>query len=664
MRSRRKSLGAVPARAVNALGGVLAAPATAPEVTPKSRRRPVLRFAAAVAATALLAAGCGSSSSGTSSSGSVKGAVATLPLVTGTGANCIFEFEGPQCYSVANYEDFEYQMVLPLFTFGSNSNTNVTVNYALSPADAPVFKNGGKTVVINLKGWKWSDGQSVNAKDVIFFLNMLEAEKTAYAGYTPGLLPDNLASYSATGPDQVTLNLKTAYGATWFTYNQLSIVYPFPLAWDVTSLTGAAGSGGCESDSAADGWAKCKAVYTFLNAQDKDTATYATSPLWKVVDGPYKLSSYNVDGDILMKPNPDYSGSPKAQVTLKFVEYTSDTAVYTGLRTGALSSDGPNVAVPSTDLASAGKGFVPPSDPLASAGYTLDSAYEYGIGYADINFNNPTYGAVFKQLYFRQALMMLNDQKSMSSSVGRGYYYPTSAGVPPEPPSQFSDAPVMQENGGQGPYPYDPSKAEALLAAHGWKVVGGVLTCESAGTGSADCGAGVAKGLQAKFSILFTSGLSTQSSFVQILKSGFAQAGIQLTAVPETFDDLLPDTSPCKPTASNCKWTFLYLGGWLYNGPGFEPTGEPLYQTGATNNAGGYSNPEMDTLIKETQTNGSMSVFHNYANYSATQVPSLWLPWYTAIYAVSNDLHNAHWSPFLVWVPQYWTCGTATCGTK
>jgi len=630
------------------------------------RRKIGVAGVAAVAATALLAAGCGSSSnSGTSSSTSVKNAVATLPIVTGTGANCIFPFEGTQCYSVANFEDFEYQMVLPLYQFGSDNETNVTVNYVQSPADAPVYKNGGKTVVINLKGWKWSNGTKVDAQDLIFFLNMLEAEKAAFAGYSPGLLPDNMSSYKATGPDQVTLNLKTAYGSTWFTYNQLAILEPMPLAWDVTSLTGAPGSGGCATDSAADGWAKCKAVYTFLNSQNKDTATYATSPLWKVVDGPYHLISYNVDGNFLLKPNADYSGSPKAQVTLKFVEYTSDTAVYTALRTGALTTDGPNVSVPSTDLAPAGKGFIPPSNPLASAGYTLEPAYQYGIGYSYINFNNPSYGPVFKQLYFRQALMELNNQKSMSSSVGRGYNYPTTSGVPPEPsagnPFISSD---MTENGGQGPYPYDPAKAEALLASHGWKTVGGVLTCESAGTGAADCGAGVAKGLQAKFTMAYTSGLSVQADFVQILKSGFAQAGIQLTAEPETFDDLLAETVPCKPTAASCKWTFLYLGEWLFNGPGFEPTGEPLYETGAPNNSGSYSNPEMDTLINETHTSASMTVFHTYANYTATQIPSLWMPLNTSIDAISNDLHNAYWSPFLTWFPQYWTCSTATCGTK
>jgi peptide/nickel transport system substrate-binding protein len=629
------------------------------------RRKVGVAGVAAVAATALLAAGCGSSTSPSTSTGSVKNAVATLPIVSGTGANCINPFEGTQCYSVASVEDFEWQMYLPLYVFGGDSNTNVTVDYGLSPADAPIYENGGKTVVINFKGWKWSNGQTVDADDLIFMLNLFEAEKANYAAYTPGLLPDNMVSYKATGPDQVTLQLKQAYGSTWFTYNQLATLLPLPLTWDTTTVGGAADSGGCLTDSAADKWAKCIAVYNFLNTQNKNTSTYASSPLWQAVDGPYHLTAYNVDGNFTMAPNKKYSGSPKPAVTLKFVEYTSDTAVYTGLRTGALSTDGPNVGVPTTDLAPAGKGFVPPSNPLASAGYTLDPAYEYGIGYAYINYDNPTLGPVFKQLYFREAMMELNDQKAMSSTVGRGYSYPTPAGVPSEPsagnPFVSSE---MTANGGQGPYPFDPSKAEALLAAHGWKVVGGVLTCESAGTGAADCGAGIAKGTQAKFSILYTSGLSVQQDMVQILKSGFGQAGIQLTAVPETFDSLLADTVPCKPSQASCKWTFLYLGGWLFSGPGFEPTGEPLYQTAAPSNSGGYTSSEMDTLINDTHTSASMTTFHAFANYTATQVPSLWMPWQTVIYGVSNDLHGVTWNPFTTFFPQFWTCSNATCGAK
>jgi peptide/nickel transport system substrate-binding protein len=624
----------------------------------RRRRMRVAGGVAALAVTGLVAAACSSSPSTTSAGPSVKGATASLPITSGTGANCILPFETTKCYSVANYQDFQYLMVRPLYMFGGNSNTSTTVDEAGSPASLPVFSNGNKTMVINLKPWKWSNGQPVNAKDVIFFLNMLEAEKANYAGYTPGLMPDNVVSYKATGPSQVTIQLNKAYSSTWFTYNQLATAYAFPLTWDTTSTTGAADSGGCLTDSAADGWAKCKAVWKFLDSQNTATSTYATNPLWKVVDGPYKLTSYNVSGNMSFVPNPAYSGTPKAQVALKFSEYTSDTAVFTALKSGALSASGPNTLVTPSELPVATPGSpTPPNNPLASSGYTIDGAYEFGIGYAYINFNNPTYGPILKQLYFRQAMMMLDNQAGMSKAAARGYWLPTTAGVPAQPPNSQWISPVMKENGGQGPYPYNVAKAKSLLAAHGWKVVGGVLTCQSS-----KCGPGVKVGAQAKFSIRYTTGISTQAAITQVLKSGFQSAGIQLQIIPQTFDTLLNYTVPCKPSQAACsKWTLLYLGGWLFNGPGYAPTGEPLYQTGVPNNSGNYSNSKMDSLIKATQTSSSLTAFHNYADYNATQVPDLWLPWTTAQVAVSNNLHNATWNPYLTWFPEYWTCSTKTC---
>ena len=624
-------------------------------------RRRKIRVAgvAALAATAMLAAGCGASSTSsknTSTSTSVKGAVATLPNINGAGANCIFPFQGTQCYSVTNYEDFQYLMVRPLYMFGGNNNS-ITVNYPLSPANAPVYSNGGKTVVINLKGWKWSNGETVDANDLMFDLNMLVSEKANYAGYTPGLLPDNMASYSKTGPNQVTIQLTQAYSSLWFTYNQLAILTPMPMAWDVSAAGAAAGSGGCTTDSAADAWAKCKAVYTFMTAQNKDTSSYATNPLWQVADGPWKLTAFNIDGNYTFVPNAKYSGAPKPSVSeLKFVTYTSDTAIYTALKTGALSSGG----IPSTDLPPAGKGFLPATNPLAAAGYNLQPALSFTIGFAYENFNNPTLGPVLKQLYFRQALTMLDNQAGMNTAVGRGYSVSTTSEVPIEPPSQWVSS-DMTENAGQGPYPYNPTKAKALLAAHGWKVVGGVLTCESAGSGATNCGAGVASGTQAKFSMAYTSGISTQEDEVDILKSGWGLAGIQLAPQGETFDSLLADTVPCKPTQSSCKWTFLYLGGWGFNGPGFEPTGEPLLSTGAPNNSGSYSDPQMDRLINETHTSSSINVFHIYANYTATQVPVLWFPWPVNTVAISNGLHNTSQNPLGMFLPEYWTCSTKSC---
>ena len=154
------------------------------------------------------------------------------------------------------------------------------MNYPLSTADAPVYSNGDKTVTITMKGWKWSDGESVDASDLVFWLQHDGSPEVQLLGYVPGLIPDNLASYKATGPDTVVLNLKSAVSSIWFTYNQLAELTPMPMAWDVTAARAKArADGGCTTDTAADKWAKCNAVYTYLSGLAKSANGYATSPI-------------------------------------------------------------------------------------------------------------------------------------------------------------------------------------------------------------------------------------------------------------------------------------------------------------------------------------------------------------------------------------------------
>ncbi len=60
----------------------------------------------------------------------------------------------------------------------------------------------------------------------------------------------------------------------------------------------------------------------------------------------------------------------------------------------------------------------------------------------------------------------------------------------------------------------------------------------------------------------------------------------------------------------------------------------------------------MDQLINATHTSSSLSAFDTYANYTATQVPALWMPWDTGIQAVSNNLHNVTQNPLLTFFPR------------
>ncbi len=626
----------------------------------RNRRQRRLARAAVAGAAALLAVGiaaCSSSSTTSTTSPSasattsstakaVPGGDATMALPPGVTLSYIWPFTPATSANEYNAEGFQMLLYRPLYMFGNNGNS-VTVNYPLSVADAPVYSDGGKTVTITMKGWKWSDGESVDAADVMFWLNMMKAEDANYYGYVPGLLPDNLASYSATGPDTVVLHLKSAVSSIWFTYNQLAEITPMPEAWDVTSAGAKAGSGGC-STSVSD----CAAVYKYISAQAQDVKTYATNPLWAVVDGPWKLSSFstNTAGPVTsFVPNPDYSGSPKPELSqFTYYAYTDDTTEYTALKTGQIDAG----YIPDQDLPSvSGSQVLPTTDPLGS-GYYLSAAYAYGIQYFLINFNNPTLGPAYKQLYVRQAIQESIDQEGMIKTIDNGYGYPTSGAVPTEPANQWVPT-VQNENGGQGPYAFSVANATSLLTSHGWTNQGGVDVCTKPGTASDECGAGVTAGTKLSMTMDYATGVTAFQDEVAVIKSDAAQAGIQISLVPQSFNTIIGESSPCSP-GPKCTWDILNFGGWNFNGPGFEPTGEPLFQTGAGSNSGSYSSSEMDNLISLTHTSSALADFKNYATYAAEQLPYIWMPNSYTVWAVNNKLANVGFNPLATLLPEYW----------
>jgi peptide/nickel transport system substrate-binding protein len=632
----------------------------------RNRRGTRLARLAGAGAAALLAVGlvaaCSSSADnpsggGTSSASAPTGApaaggTARVALPPDVALSYIWPYTPLTSSSEYNAEAFQMLMYRPLYMFGNNGQS-VTVNYPLSTANAPVYSDGNKTVTITMKNWKWSNGETVNAQDVIFWLNMMKAQPANYFGYVPGLLPDNLASYSATSANTVVLHLKAAVSNIWFTYNQLAEITPMPAAWDVTSAKATAGSGGCATDSAADKWAKCTAVYNFMSAQAKNAKTYASNQLWSVVDGPFKLSTFSTAASgpvVSFVPNKAYSGAPKAQLAgLTYYAYTDDTTEYTALKTGQLDVG----LIPPQDLPPVQPGqALPSTNPLGNS-FSLSPAYQFGIYYMIPNLNNPTNGPIFRQLYARQAMQELVDQEGMVKAGQRGYGYPTTGGVPSLPKSQWV-ASVQDKNGGQGPFPFSIANATKLLTSHGWKMVNGVMTCQSPGSGASQCGAGVKPGQQFSLTMDYATGVAFFQQEVSVYKSDAAQAGIKINLVPQSFDTVVGESAPCKPTQASCKWDILNFGGWNFNGPGFQPTGEPLFATGAASNSGSYSDPTMDKLINLTHTSDSLSVFQQYATYVAEQLPYIWLPNTYHVQAVSSKLANVNFNPLFTQLPEYW----------
>ncbi|HUY16731.1 MAG TPA: ABC transporter substrate-binding protein [Acidimicrobiales bacterium] len=544
--------------------------------------------------------------------------------------NYIFPVMSGTYYSNVNIYQFQAIMFRPLYWFGNG--TQPTFNESLSLAKTPVFTNGGKTVTITLNKYNWADGKPVTSADVLFFMQILKAEQSIWPVFVPGEFPANVLSMSAPNASTVVFHLDKAYSQTWFLYNELSQITPMPQhAWDKTSTSGKIGNYTTTTAGA-------KAVFNYLSTQAKSLATYATNPLWQVVDGPFKLKTFETTGYTVFVPNSKYSGAVKASYAqLTLLPYTTDAAEFNALRAGSVDY-----------------GYTPPQDSsqipvIKSQGYSSSPWIGWGINYFPMNMNNPTVGPIFKQLYFRQAFQEMVNQPVDVKKALYGYGYPTYGPVPIKPKSTLS---TPQE--AANPYPYSPSKSAALLKSHGWSVKpGGVTTCAKPGTAASDCGAGITKGEKMVFNLQYNNGFTYVTQFMQQLKSNLAQDGIQVSLTTAPFNTVLANATPCK--GATCTWQMENWGqGWSY-GPDYYPTGESIFETASNINEGSYSNPINDANINATHTITGTAVLYKYENYLAQQLPVVWQPDPDfQISEISNKLTGVSQSPLLNYTPEFW----------
>ncbi|TMC09140.1 MAG: ABC transporter substrate-binding protein, partial [Chloroflexi bacterium] len=503
----------------------------------------------AMAAAVLTAvAACGVGGNGGGGGTPTKGGTATFALAPDVKANYIFPMASIQYFSVANFDQFQVLMVRPLYWFGDNGT--VALNDQLSLAAEPQYSDDGRTVTIRLKNYRWSNGQPVTSRDVEFWMNLLKANKSSYAAYLAGGFPDNVVSMRFPDSQTAVFTLDKQYSSYFFTYNQLSEITPIPQAvWDRTSVNGPVG----DYDRTPDG---ATAVYDFLDSQAKDLSTYATNPLWQVVDGPWHLKSFSTDGTLEMVPNPSYSGPVKPQLaSFKELPFTTDSAEFNVLRAGQVDYG----YIPVQDLAQRSY--------LSSHGYGYQPWTGWQITYVALNNSSPTVGPIFNQLYVRQAMQHLIDEEGWIKNILKDTGYPTYGPVPLKPASKFLDA-AEQKN----PYPFDAAKAVSLLKAHGWDVrPDGVSTCQSPGTGASQCGDGIPAGTKLQFALQYASGSVYLQQEMEAMKSDFSKAGIQLNLTQQPFDSVIANAVPCTP-GKPCGWDVAnWGGGWIY-APDYFPT--------------------------------------------------------------------------------------------
>jgi peptide/nickel transport system substrate-binding protein len=577
----------------------------------------LLAFAGVACAT-LLAACSSSNSSGTGSQSRVNGGTATVALTPGEQFNYIFPLLDTEDAVGSNIEYSEYLMWRPLYWFGGPNSVGFNAKYSLADPATVRSSGGDTTATIQLKPYRWSDGTPVTSRDVQFWFHLLQANKTNFWGYTPGEFPDNVSSFNIISPSRFSVTFKGNYSSAWL-YNQLGQLIPLPQqAWDKKSATGPVGN---YDDTPAG----ALAVGNFLLAQNKILDTYATNPLWQVIDGPFRLTSYAAStGDATYVRNTKYSGPATGSIhTLRVLSFTSDSAEFDSL----LSSGGITYGyLPFNDAAQVSR--------VTADGYKVEAWPTWGITYMSMNFASPQVGPVFKQLYVRQAMQHLINQAGYIESFLEGYGNATYGPVPLVPSSKFISS-AEKTN----PYPYNPADATNVLKQHGWTIhPHGADVCTRPGSGSTECGAGIAGGQKLSFQLQYSTGTQGVTEEVASLQSAFSEAGIQIAPTGAPFSTVVGNDIPC--TKSGC-WQLNYYGqGWYFD-PGYnDPDGSVLFATGGVDNGGSYSDHTADADMASLAS-GGYSALYKYEDYIAKQLPVLWMPQFDAqISAVSDKLQG------------------------
>jgi peptide/nickel transport system substrate-binding protein len=616
---------------------------------------------AAVGLVLLLAAcgpAAGSASSGAPAS-SRGGTSATYAMQPGGIAQYPFPFMGSvqaSIYdSVFNVDEFQYLLYRPLYWFGKG--TKPYMNPQLSVALPPKYQRN--EVIIKLKhNYRWSNGEAVDAQDVVFWMNMMKAEGANDAYFSKSGLPSDVSNVRTVGQYEVTMDITGRFSESWFSSNELSEITPMPLTWDVTSAGAKPGSGGCSAASyssiqvdanANDANPKtsepppisasakaCAAVFNYLTAQSsKNAATFASSPLWSVVDGPWKIEQMDEQGNLKLVYNDKYGGpvAPHHITTFTELPFTSEQAEYNVLQDPTVGQTIDVGYLPTVDAPTPAAGALVGANPSTLPDYQLSALYLWQLSYMPYNFRNNTGQApIFDQLYFREAFQQLVDQEGVINGPLHGYGKPTVGPVTSYPQTSYLSKTVVNQG---DKWALNIQGAKTQLSENGWKLEGPsgnqIFTCVRPGTGKGDCGAGIPDGRQLKFTLIYASGIDWMQSAVRELASNASLAGIDLTLIEEPFSTVVGTAFGFQPGCAHnsCSWQLALWGSWTYS-PDYLPTGDTLFEGGVFNNAGDYNVPHDNQLIKDTLQARTPTQFstamHNWDTYATNQLPVVYEP--------------------------------------
>ncbi len=582
--------------------------------------------AVGVAVIAALLAGCTGSSTGT---GAEQSDEVTYALPANATPNWLMPLAVSGKLATHNLSLID-TMYEPLVAYDGSTGSVERVSTA-DVADTVDFSEDGLSATIALGTRTWSDGTPVTSADVAFWFDLVRANTDEWASYRKGAMPDIVTNVETPDNQTVVLTFDKVYNQQWLLATELTLITPIPVhAWSITE------DGGTPDPSLAGTTEGAQAIWDYLIAEGEDTAGYQDNPLFDVTDGPYTLTSFSDSGRVTLTKSSTYDGEDSAHITtVNFSPFTSSDAEVAAVRSGEVDY-----------------GYIPTSELTNTAQYT-ELGYEvsnwdgWSITYMPYNFNNPEMGAVFSQLYVRQALQQLVDQDSISTVVWNGAANPDYGPVPQNPDNEF-----LSDEQKNNPYPFDPAAAKALLEQNGWTLGSdGIYVCQTGAT----CGEGIADGQRLEITVLAQSGSTETDNMFASMKSTFEAAGVGFTLESAPLNTVLGSTAACEPSDSECSWQLSYFGtagSWYFGG---YPTGERILATGAASNFGSYSDDTFDQLIQATLESNDPSAMQKYSAYAAQNLPVMWLP--NPVYQISvikNGLTGTEQDSLASFHPQRW----------
>jgi peptide/nickel transport system substrate-binding protein len=440
-----------------------------------------LRDMTAVGAVAfvMLAAACSSSTSSTSgpsSTSSTPGTSTSSPTGTGAGVGALNPGTGtPQSggtlnevgvsdvefldYDVAYYSTDDMVMrlsVRSLYSWGNTQATATTAEPDLATGP-PVVTDGGKTVTITLRSgveWDTTPARAVTAADVargikracnpspVAFGGMADFESTI-VGLTAFCHGYPAASATSASVMKAYIEGHNVPGII-ASGNTLTLKLTQPAAWLEGAMTLPPFSGvPIEAESALPG---SPGIYNHMYA-----------------DGPYKITSYIPKKSFTFVRNPVWNASTdplrKAYVNAINVDETGDqTTIYQEITTNT----------PSLGLTWDSR--PPPADDVSLTNAMKSGSPTVGLyatyssnPYIVFNTVSPNNGGALGKVAVRQALSYGLDRSQMLKTLGGATINPPLTHILPPGTDGAQDVPA-----GYDPYPYNPTKATAMLTAAGF----------------------------------------------------------------------------------------------------------------------------------------------------------------------------------------------------